>query len=219
MWRRPSLSWSCNKHNNTTLSEYRRQLLSVRSQRLVCSLWVKRLRLAKFEIRTADPIIVGCEVASLCEQPPTFRRLLLPSSSSSKVKQSPLFLGTPWPWSGPGSVVGVATGYGLDGPGIESRWERDFPPGPGARSSSCGMGTRSFPGAKSGQGVTLTPHPLLVPWSRKSRAIPLLPLWAVRPCTGTVHFTFYFDPEDEGTYVCRNFVSRCCIQGRSFTAQ
>jgi len=24
--------------------------------------------------------------------------------------------------------------------------------------------------------VTLTPHPLLVPWSMKSRAIPLLPL-------------------------------------------
>jgi len=41
--------------------------------------------------------------------------------------------------------------------------------------------------------VTLTPHPLQVPWSRKSRAIPLLPLWAVRPvqslsaCT-RVHF-------------------------------
>ena len=27
----------------------------------------------------------------------------------------------------PGSVVGIATGYGLDGPGIESRWGRDFP--------------------------------------------------------------------------------------------
>jgi hypothetical protein len=25
------------------------------------------------------------------------------------------------------SVVGVASDYGLDGPGIESRWERDFP--------------------------------------------------------------------------------------------
>jgi len=25
--------------------------------------------------------------------------------------------------SGPGSVVDVGTGYGLDGPGIESRWE------------------------------------------------------------------------------------------------
>ena len=43
------------------------------------------------------------------------------------------------------------------------------------------MGTGSFPGVKSGRGVTLTPHPLLVPWSRNGRAIPLLPLWAVSP--------------------------------------
>ena len=27
----------------------------------------------------------------------------------------------------PGSVVGIATDYGLDGSGIESRWGRDFP--------------------------------------------------------------------------------------------
>jgi hypothetical protein len=27
---------------------------------------------------------------------------------------------------GPGSSVGIATGYGLDGPSIESRWGRDF---------------------------------------------------------------------------------------------
>jgi hypothetical protein len=26
----------------------------------------------------------------------------------------------------PGSSVGIETGYGLDGPGIESRWKRDF---------------------------------------------------------------------------------------------
>jgi len=29
--------------------------------------------------------------------------------------------------SGPGSVVCIATRYGLDGPEIESRWGRDFP--------------------------------------------------------------------------------------------
>ena len=52
-------------------------------------------------------------------------------------------------------------------------------------------------GVKSGRGVTLSPHPLLAPWSRKGRAIPLLPLWAVRPVqslsarTG-VHFTFTY---------------------------
>jgi hypothetical protein len=27
---------------------------------------------------------------------------------------------------GPGNSVGIATGYGLDGPGIESRWGRNF---------------------------------------------------------------------------------------------
>jgi len=66
---------------------------------------------------------------------------------------------------------------------------------PGAHPASCKMGTGSFLGV-SGGGVTLTPQPLLVPWSRKSRAIPLLPLWAVRPvqslsaCT-RVTFTFF----------------------------
>ena len=99
------------------------------------------------------------------------------------------------------SVVGIATGYRLDGPWIESRWGARFSApvktGPGAHPASCKMDTGSFPRVKSGQGVTLTPHPLLMPWSRKSRAIPLLPLWAVRPvqslsaCT-RVHFTFFF---------------------------
>jgi hypothetical protein len=28
--------------------------------------------------------------------------------------------------NGPGSSVVIATGYGLDGPGIESRWARDL---------------------------------------------------------------------------------------------
>ena len=60
--------------------------------------------------------------------------------------------------------------------GIESRLGRDFPPvrsGPGAYSASCKMGTGSFPGVKCGRGVLLTTHPLLVPRSWKSRAIPL----------------------------------------------
>ena len=77
---------------------------------------------------------------------------------------------------GPGSSVGIATDYGLDGPTIESRWGRDFLPvetGPGAHQTSCKMGTRSFPGVKCGRDVLLTTHPLLVPRSRKSRAIPL----------------------------------------------
>ena len=91
---------------------------------------------------------------------------------------------------GPGSSVGRATDYGLDGPGQNAS-------GDGVHPASCTMGTGSFPGVKSGRGVKLTPHHLLVSWSRKSRAIPLLPLWAVRPvqslsaCT-RVHFTFLY---------------------------
>jgi len=102
--------------------------------------------------------------------------------------------------SGPGSVVGIATGYRLDGPGIESWWRARFPTpvqtGPGAHPASCTMGTGSFLEVKSGRGMTLTPHPLLVPWSRKSRAIPLPTLWAIPPvqslsdCT-RVHITFF----------------------------
>ena len=60
--------------------------------------------------------------------------------------------------------------------GIESRWGRDFLPvqtGPEAHPASCKMGTGSFPGVKCGRGVLLTTLPLLVPRSRKSRAIPL----------------------------------------------
>ena len=79
---------------------------------------------------------------------------------------------------GPSSSVGITTGYGLDGPGIQSRWGARFSAalqtGLGFHPASCTMGTWSFSGVKRGRVVTLTPHPLLVPWSRKSRV--LLPL-------------------------------------------
>ena len=59
------------------------------------------------------------------------------------------------------SAVGIATRYGLDGPGIESRWgARFFAPvqtGPGARPASCKMGTVSSPGVKR-PGVVMTTH-------------------------------------------------------------
>ena len=48
----------------------------------------------------------------------------------------------------------------------------------GAHPASCKMGTGSFPGVKCGWGVLLTTHPLPVPRSWKSRAIPLPTLWA-----------------------------------------
>ena len=68
---------------------------------------------------------------------------------------------------GPGSVVFIATGYGLDGPGIESPLGRDLP-----HLSRPALGPTQPPvqwvpglslGVKSGRSVTLTPHPLLVP--------------------------------------------------------
>jgi hypothetical protein len=68
---------------------------------------------------------------------------------------------------GPGSLVGIVTGYGLDGPRIESRLGPRFSApvqtGPGAHSASCKMGTASFLGVKSGRDLTLTPQPLLMP--------------------------------------------------------
>ena len=76
-----------------------------------------------------------------------------------------------------------------------TRFSAPVQTGPEIQPASCTMGTGSFPGLKSGWGVTLTPNPLLVPWSRKCSAIPLLPLWDVRlvqslsACT-KVHFTF-----------------------------
>jgi hypothetical protein len=91
-------------------------------------------------------------------------------------------------------VVGIATGNGLEGPGSKPGGGEIFRTCPD--TVSCTMGTGSFPGVKSDQGVTLTPYLLLVPWSRKSRAIPLLHLWAVRPvqslsASTRVHFNLY----------------------------
>jgi len=83
--------------------------------------------------------------------------------------------------NGPGSSVGIATNYGLDGPGSNPRVDEIFHPSRpalGALPASCNMGARSFPGVKCGREVLLTTHPLLVPRSWKSRAIPLPTLWA-----------------------------------------
>ena len=52
---------------------------------------------------------------------------------------------------GPVSSVGIATYYGLDGPGSNPGGHEIFRPihtGPGAHPASCKMGTGSFPGGK-----------------------------------------------------------------------
>ena len=91
---------------------------------------------------------------------------------------------------GPGSSVGTATELRDGRSGDRIPVGRDFPPvqtGPGAHTASCTMGTGSFPGGKYGRGVLLTTHPLLVPQSWNSRAIPLPTLWATTgPVTGTL---------------------------------
>ena len=117
---------------------------------------------------------------------------------------------------GPGISVGIATGYGLDGPGIETWWGARFTApvqtGPGAHPASCTMGTGSFPGVKSGRGVTLTPHPLLVPLVMKGQSYTSTPPMGRTTCTepqclykGALYLFYHL------VYVClmiANFVSR-----------
>jgi len=80
-------------------------------------------------------------------------------------------------YCGPGSSVTIVTDYGLDVPG----------PNPGGyeifRPSRPALGPTQppvqwVPGVKCGRSVLLTTHPLLVPRSWKSIAIPLSTFWA-----------------------------------------
>ena len=48
--------------------------------------------------------------------------LLMLSSEGQRKRKVAIYLTS----EGRDSSVGIATGYGLDGPGIESRWGRDF---------------------------------------------------------------------------------------------
>jgi hypothetical protein len=76
---------------------------------------------------------------------------------------------------GPGSSVGIATGYGLDGPGIETWWGRDF-----SRTSRPALGPTQppvqwVPGVKwPGHGADHPPPSSAE--DRMSIAMPLLPL-------------------------------------------
>jgi hypothetical protein len=86
---------------------------------------------------------------------------------------------------GPGFSVGIATGYGLDGPGIESRWGEIFrtcPDRPWGPLSLLYNGYRVFPGSRKRPGREANPSHLRVPRYKKSRAIPLLSLRAFVAC-------------------------------------
>ena len=116
-------------------------------------------------------------------------------------------------YCGPGSSVGIVTDNGLDGPGSNPGGDKIFLPvqsGPGAHPDSCKMGTGSFLGVKCGRGVLLTIHPLLVPQSWKSRAIPLPTLWATLGLwRGHFTFFFFFTFISKGYYQCGG-LSSCC---------
>ena len=93
---------------------------------------------------------------------------VLPCHHTDRVhdKFETLYNGRGWDRS-----VGIATRYWLDGPGIESRLGRDFPhpsrPAVGPTQPHVQWVPGLFQGVKSGRGVTLTPHPLLVPMVMK----------------------------------------------------
>ena len=105
---------------------------------------------------------------------------------------------------GPGSSVGIATGYRLDGPGIEARWGRDF-----SHLSRPALGPTQppiqwVPGlsqeVKNSRGVTLTRHSLLVLVGHERVELYLYSPYgpyslyrATVPVQG-VHFTYFVNP-------------------------
>jgi hypothetical protein len=86
-----------------------------------------------------------------------------------------------WYNVGRDSTVGIATRCGLDAPGIESRWGRDFPqpsrPALGSTQPPVQWVTGLFPGIRRpGRGARHA-IPSSCRGSRTGRAIPLLPLF------------------------------------------
>jgi len=78
--------------------------------------------------------------------------LIFSMSCESPWDSPDLIINAYWGIFGPGNAVGIATRYGLDGPGIEFQWMARISAlvqtGPGAHPTSYTMGTGSFPGEK-----------------------------------------------------------------------
>ena len=101
------------------------------------------------------------------------------------------------------SSVGIATGYRLNGPGIESRWGRNFPhlsrPALGPHPASCTMGTGCFPGGKERPGRDALPSPPSSAVIKKEYSYTSTPPMGRTACTesqclytykGALYFTF-----------------------------
>ena len=85
------------------------------------------------------------------------------SETKNKSHMTSVMAGVHLPKRSRDSSVGIATRYGLDGPGIESRWGARFSvpvqTGCEAHPASYKMDTGSFPGVKRpGRGVDHPPH-------------------------------------------------------------
>jgi hypothetical protein len=107
------------------------------------------------------------------------------------------------------SSVGIATGYKLDGRGIESRWGMRFSApvqtGPGVHPASYTVGTGSLPGIKQlGRGID---HPPPSSTEVKERVeCTLVHLWAFVACyrvSCTFTFTFYCISTQSYSIRCR----------------
>jgi hypothetical protein len=118
--------------------------------------------------------------------------------------------------SGPDSSVGIATRYGMDGPGIESPWGQDspHPSRPGLRPTQPPIQwiprlSRGY----SGRGVALITQPHLAPRLRQSSAIHLLPLWAF-VARSRVKFTFaeIRSPDRSASSVSLYRLLKLCIE-------
>jgi hypothetical protein len=104
-----------------------------------------------------------------------------------------------------GQSVYRPTGRSGDRILVGARFSAPVQTGPGAHPASCTMDTGSFPGVESGRGVTLTPHPLLVPRSKKSRDVPLLSPRAFVDCKkGETYLEFPFHGSFFG--VCKTLI-------------
>jgi hypothetical protein len=102
-------------------------------------------------LMSRDKVHLHPQQSHYCQQKPIAKVLHIQETHS-----------LPFRSSGPGSSVGTATGYGLDGPGIESRWGRIFrtcPGRPWGPPSLLYNGYRVFPGGRKRPGRDADPSP------------------------------------------------------------